>query len=217
MGEFNIEQLVIALNETLFMTFVSLLFVVVIGLLVGIILFCSQKGSLFENAIVFKVLNTIVNVLRAIPFIILLVLIIPLTKFLVGTMLGAKAALPPLILSASPFFARLCVIAFNEVDKGTIEASKAMGASNFTIIYKVIIPESLPALLSAITVTGIALIGYTAMAGAIGAGGLGYLAYTYGFIRNNSFVTYLSTICIVLIVFIIQSYGDSLVRKKDKR
>ncbi len=213
----NFDQLLTAVWETVFMTFVSLFCASVFGLMIGILLYCTQTGGLFQNRIINRVTDIVVNVLRAIPFMILLILLIPLTRALVGTMLGAKAALPPLIVASTPFYARMCVIAFQEVDKGTIEASKAMGASNMQIIRKVLLPEALPAIVSGIAVTGISLVGYTAMAGAIGAGGLGNLAYMYGFARRNNAVLYTSTIIIVLIVFAIQWIGDAIVRKIDKR
>ena len=213
----NFEQLLTAVWETVFMTFVSLFFAFVFGLMIGILLYCTQSGGLFQNRIVNRITDVIVNVLRAIPFLILLILLIPLTRALVGSMLGAKAALPPLIAASTPFYARMCVIAFPEVDKGTIEASKAMGASNGQIIRKVLLPEALPAIVSGIAVTGISLVGYTAMAGAIGAGGLGNLAYMYGFARRNDAVLYTSTVIIVLIVFAIQWAGDAIVKKIDKR
>lgn len=213
----NFEQLLTAVWETVFMTFVSLFFASVFGLMIGILLYCTQSGGLFQNRIVNRITDVIVNVLRAIPFLILLILLIPLTRALVGSMLGAKAALPPLIAASTPFYARMCVIAFQEVDKGTIEASKAMGASNGQIIRKVLLPEALPAIVSGIAVTGISLVGYTAMAGAIGAGGLGNLAYMYGFARRNDAVLYTSTVIIVLIVFAIQWAGDAIVKNIDKR
>ena len=213
----NIDQLLTAVWETVFMTFVSLFFASLFGLLIGILLYCTQSDGLLENRIINRIADVIVNVLRAIPFLILLILLIPITRALVGTMLGAKAALPPLIAAATPFFARMCVIAFQEVDKGTIEASKAMGASNAQIIQKVLLPESMPAIVSGIAVTGISLVGYTAMAGAIGAGGLGNLAYMYGFARRNNAVLYTATVIIVLIVFAIQWIGDAIVKKIDKR
>ncbi|MBR4456721.1 MAG: ABC transporter permease [Solobacterium sp.] len=213
----NFDQLLTAVWETVFMTFVSLFFATVFGLIIGIFLYCTQTGGLIENRILNRITDAIVNVLRAIPFMILLILLIPLTRALVGSMLGAKAALPPLIAASTPFFARMCVIAFQEVDKGTIEASKSMGASNGQIIWKVLLPESMPAIVSGIAVTGISLVGYTAMAGAIGAGGLGNLAYMYGFARRNEAVLYTSTVIIVLIVFAIQWAGDAIVKKIDKR
>lgn len=213
----NFEQMLTAVGETVFMTLVSLLFATILGLLIGILLYCTQSGGLLENKILNRIVDVIVNVLRAIPFMILLILLIPLTRAIVGSMLGAKAVLPPLIAAATPFYARMCVIAFQEVDKGTIEASKAMGASRAQIIFKVLLPESLPAIVSGIAVTGISLVGYTAMAGAIGAGGLGNLAYMYGFARRNDAVLYTATVIIVLIVFAIQWAGDAIVKKIDKR
>ncbi|MBW9212697.1 methionine ABC transporter permease [Trueperella sp. zg.1013] len=213
----NIEQLQTAVRETLYMTFFSLTMAVILGLVIGILLYCTQSDGLFPNRMMNRFVDAIVNILRAIPFIILLILVIPLTKLLVGSMLGAKAALPSLILASAPFFARMCVIAFQEVDKGTIEASKAMGATNWQIITKVLLPESLPAIVSGITVTGISLISYTAMAGAIGAGGLGSLAYLYGFARRNGSVLYTSTAIIIVIVLAIQWLGDFIVKRIDKR
>ncbi len=213
----NIDQLLAAVWETVFMTFVSVALAGIIGLCVGILLFCTSGNGLFRSPVINRIMDVAVNVLRAIPFIILLILVIPLTKLLVGTSLGAKAALPSLTLAAAPFYARLCLIAFTEVDRGTIEASRSMGATNLQIITKVLIPEALPALVSGITVTAISLISYTAMAGAIGAGGLGNLAYMYGFARRNNAVLYISTIIIVLIVFVVQWTGDAVVRKIDKR
>lgn len=206
-----------AIQETLFMTVTSLIVAVIIGFLIGILLYVTQRDGIYQNLMINKVVNVIVNVLRAVPFIILLIILIPFTKMIVGSMIGAKAALPSLILSSAPFYARMCMIALNEVDKGTIEASKAMGASNAQIISKVLLPEAKPALISSVTVMGISLIGYTAMAGAIGAGGLGNLAYLYGVSRNDWTVTYMATIFIVILVFIIQGVGDFVVKKIDKR
>lgn len=217
MSGINYEQLTESFIETLYMSTVSLIVASIFGLLIGILLYCTQTGGLYQNKFINRIVDMIVNILRAIPFIILMFIVMPLTKILVGSILGASAALPALIISAIPFYARLCVIAFTEVDKGTIEASKAMGASNMQIIYKVLLPESLPALISGIAVTGISLISYTAMAGAIGAGGLGNLAYLYGWVRRNNAVLYISTFIIVLMVFIIQSIQDLIVKLIDKR
>lgn len=213
----DINAMVNALGETLFMTFVSLLFAVVIGLVLGIVIYLTNEDGLYPNKFINKILNLIVNVLRAVPYIILLMIILPLTTALMGSMIGAKAALPSLILSSAPFYGRMVMIALSEVDSGTIEASKAMGASNFQIITKVLLPEAKPALISSVTVMAISLVGYTAMAGAIGAGGLGNLAYLYGMVRNNNYVMYSATILILIIVFIIQIIGDYFVRKLDKR
>ncbi|MEG0077914.1 methionine ABC transporter permease [Anaerorhabdus sp.] len=213
----NIDQFVVALNETLFMTFTSLILSVIFGLIIGVLLFSTQSEGLYKNKVLNAGTDFIINVLRAIPFIIILILVIPFTKMLVGTMLGAKAAIPSLVIAATPFYARLAVIAFTEVDKGTIEASKAMGASKLEIITKVLIPEALPALVSGICVTGISLVSYTAMAGAIGAGGLGNLAYLYGFARRDNVVLVIATVLVIIIVFLIQGVGDHIVKRIDKR
>ncbi len=217
LNDLNWAQLGLAFYETVIMTFVPLLISTVFGGIIGVILFSTQTGGLYENKYLSVIIDFIINVFRAIPFIILLILVLPLTKFLVGSMLGVKAAIPSLSIAATPFFARLCVIAFNEVDAGTVEAAVSMGASKLQIIRKIIIPESKPALISAVAVTGITLVSYTAMAGAIGSGGLGFLAYTYGFVRRNNAMLIVSTVIIVLIVFSIQFIGDKLVEKTDKR
>ncbi|MBP2240420.1 D-methionine transport system permease protein [Cytobacillus eiseniae] len=211
------EKLLEATNETIYMTSISVLATFIIGLILGLLLFLTAKGSMWENKAINSVISIIVNVFRSIPFIILIVLLIPFTKFLVGTMLGANAALPSLIIGAAPFYARMVEIALREIDKGVIEASQSMGTSNFQIIYKVLIPESLPALISGITVTAISLVGFTAMAGVIGAGGLGHFAYLEGFQRNNSVITLVATIAILILVFIIQFIGDYFTKKTDKR
>ncbi len=216
-SDIDFKQIYDALIETLFMSGVSLIFAVIFGIVMGVILYLTQKDGLYENKIVHTILDWLVNILRAIPFIILLILVMPLAKMMTGSILGAKAALPSLILSSAPFYARMSMIALNEVDKGVIEAAKAMGANNLEIIFKFLLPEAKPALVSGIALMAITLVGYTAMAGAIGAGGLGDLAYTYGFTRQNYPVLYLSTALVVIIVFAIQFLGDYLVKKIDKR
>lgn len=211
------DAMILSIQETLFMTFFSLLIAVVLGFGLGIILYVTKDDGLYPNKIINRILDFIVNLLRAVPFIILIIILLPVTIFLIGTMLGAKAALPALIISSAPFYARMCMIALSEVDKGTIEASKAMGASHLQIITKVLIPEAKPALISSITVMGISLVGYTAMAGCIGAGGLGNVAYMYGYARQNMVVMYTATFFVLVIVFIIQGIGDYVVKRIDKR
>ena len=217
LSEIDWDAMLLAIQETIFMTFISLLIAVILGFLLGIILYITKEDGLKPNKIIHRILDFIVNLLRAVPFIILIFIILPVTLLLVGTMLGAKAALPALIISSAPFYARMCMIALSEVDKGTIEASKAMGASNLQIITKVLLPEAKPALISSITVMGISLVGYTAMAGCIGAGGLGNLAYMYRFARQNMVVMYTATFFVLVIVFVIQGIGDFIVKKVDKR
>ncbi len=217
LAQIDWDAMIISIQETIFMTVTSLLVAVVIGFILGIILYVTKEDSLYPNKVISTVLNFIVNLLRAVPFIILIFILLPLTNLLVGTMLGATAALPALIISSAPFYARMCMIALSEVDKGTIEASKAMGASNMQIITKILLPEAKPALISSITVMGVSLVGYTAMAGCIGAGGLGNLAYMYGFVRTNMAVMYTATFFVLIIVFSIQGLGDYVVKKIDKR
>ncbi|WP_050180170.1 methionine ABC transporter permease [Domibacillus robiginosus] len=211
------EKMWEATYETLYMTGISVVITFVLGILLGLLLFLTSKGQLWQNKAVYGITAVIVNVFRSIPFIILIVLLIPFTKALLGTIIGENAALPALIIGAAPFYARMVEIALREIDKGVIEAARAMGASTWTIIRKVLIPESLPALVSGLTVTAIALVGYTAMAGVIGAGGLGNLAFLDGFQRSRNDVTMMATIIILIIVFIIQFIGDTAVRKLDKR
>ncbi|MGO2083534.1 methionine ABC transporter permease [Vagococcus sp.] len=215
--EIQPEAFVQATKETLYMTFVSTIFVAIIGLIVGLLLFQLSRKKTPLNRFFYGVVSIISNTFRSIPFIILIILLFPVTKAVIGTMLGPTAALPALILSAAPFFARLVDIAFREVDQGVIEASEAMGATQLQIIYKVLIPESLPALVSGITVTTITMIGFTAMAGAIGSGGLGTLAYQAGFMGNKYTIIMLSTVLILVLVFLIQALGDLIVKQLDKR
>ena len=203
--------------ETLIMTFESLIAVFVVGLFLGLLLYLTSNSKSAFGRGFYAVVTAIVNIFRAIPFIILIVLLIPFTKFLIGTIIGVQAAIPALIISAAPFYARLVEIGLREVDKGVIEAARAMGAKNSTIILKVLIPESLPAIISGLTVTAIALVGSTAMAGVIGAGGVGNLAYLDGFQRNNSTLTFVATVLILIIVFAVQILGDTIVKKVDKR
>ncbi|HBL4998540.1 ABC transporter permease [Enterobacter cloacae] len=211
------DQLWAATLETLYMTALSGVATFVLGIVLGLALFLTARGGLFHNRTVYRVISIVVNVFRSIPFIILIVLLIPFTKTIVGTILGANAALPALIVGAAPFYARLVEIALREVDKGVIEATRSMGARLSTLVFRVLLPESSPALVSGITVTLIALVSYSAMAGVIGAGGLGNLAYLEGFQRNHGDVTLVATVTILIIVFVIQFCGDIITSLLDKR
>ncbi|KKK39360.1 methionine ABC transporter permease [Mesobacillus campisalis] len=206
-----------ATTETLYMTAISVLATFVLGIILGLLLFLTAKGNIWQNRPVNLVISTFVNVFRSIPFIILIVLLIPFTKFIMGTMIGENAALPALIIGAAPFYARMVEIGLREIDKGVIEAARSMGAKTSTVIWKVLLPESMPALVSGITVTAIALVGFTAMAGVIGAGGLGNLAFLEGFQRGRGDVTLFATVVILAIVFVIQFIGDYITSKLDKR
>lgn len=213
----NWDTMTEAMNQTLYMTAISTVVTFVLGLAIGIVLFLTSPNQIWANKIVSFLTGSLVNIFRSIPFIVLIILLIPFTKLLIGTIRGTNAALPALIIGAAPFYARMVLIALREIDKGVIEAARSMGAKTSTIIFKVLIPESLPALISGITVTAVALVGYTAMAGVIGAGGLGNLAFIEGFQRSRDDVTVMATIIILLIVFILQWIGDALTTWTDKR
>ncbi|MDX8365959.1 methionine ABC transporter permease [Cytobacillus sp. IB215665] len=213
----NWEKMSEATFETLYMTVTSVIATFVFGVILGLLLFLTSKDNLLEHKLVNTIISSFVNIFRSIPFIILIILLIPLTKFMLGTIRGANAALPALVIGAAPFYARMVEIALREIDKGVIEAARSMGAKTRTIVFKVLLPEALPALISGITVTAIALVGYTAMAGIIGAGGLGNLAYLEGFSRRHTDVVVVATIFILIIVFILQYIGDFITSKIDKR
>lgn len=213
----NWEKMWEAAYETLYMTAISTALTFIFGLAIGILLFLSSPNQLWANKIVHFLTGSLVNIFRSVPFIILIILLIPFTKLLMGTIRGANAALPALIIGAAPFYARMVLLALREIDKGVIEAARSMGAKTHTIIFKVLIPESLPALISGITVAAVALVGYTAMSGVIGAGGLGQLAFIDGFQRSRNDVVWVATILILVIVFVIQWIGDFITSKIDKR
>lgn len=202
-----------AVWETLYMVSVGLLLGSVIGILLGIILVVTRKGHILENRIIYSILNPIVNIFRSIPFIILLVAIIPFTRLLVGTSIGTTAAIVPLVLHIGPYFSRLVENSILEVDEGIIEAAKAMGATPFQIIRRFLLPEAFASLVLSVTTVTISLIGATAMAGAVGGGGLGDVAITYGYQRFDSMTILVIVILLVAFVQIIQSIGNILERK----
>lgn len=212
-----VEDVIKATLETVQMTFISTVYVTIIGLALGLVLYLTGEGRILQHKGIYSLFSFCINTFRSIPFIILIALLIPFTKVLVGTMLGPKGALPALVISAAPFYARLVDIALSEIPVGVVEAAEAMGANTRQIIFKVLIPEALPALVSGITVTAIAIVGATAAAGVIGSGGLGSLAYLIGFTRNKQDIVLVSTIVILLLVFIIQYIGDRIVKRIDKR
>lgn len=213
----NWQRMKEATVDTLYMTGFSLIAVLILGFLLGLLLYTLGRKKSAAYRVLYNVVSIISNVFRSTPFMILMVLIMPFTKAITGTIIEPVAALPALILSAAPFYARMVEIALREISGGVIEAANAMGATTWQIIYKVLIPESLPALVSGFTVTAVSMVGFTAMAGAIGAGGLGSLAWSEGFQLNNQTVTLMATIIILIIVFIIQGLGDFLTNKLDKR
>ncbi|MDU1911632.1 methionine ABC transporter permease [Fusobacterium sp.] len=202
--------------ETLYMVFFSTLFSLIMGFPIGILLVITKEGNILEKPKLNKVLEMIINTLRSFPFIILMICLFPLSRIIVGTTIGSTAAIVPLSISAAPFVARMIEGALNEVDRGLIEASSSLGASNSTIILKVMIPETMPHIIHGITVTVISLIGFSAMAGTIGAGGLGDLAIRFGYQRFKTDIMIYSVIVIILLVQILQSFGNYLVYRAKR-
>lgn len=202
--------------ETLYMVFFSTIFSLIIGFPIGILLVITKKGGILEKEHLNKILEFLINTFRSFPFIILMILVFPLSRFIVGTTIGSTAAIVPLSISAAPFVARMIEGALNEVDKGLIEASSSMGADNWTIIFKVMIPETMPHIIHGITVTIISLVGFSAMAGTIGAGGLGDLAIRFGYQRFKLDIMIYSVIVIIILVQLIQTFGNYLVNRVKK-
>lgn len=212
-----VQMLTRATWETLYMVIVAVLIAQVLGLPLGILLTVTDKNHILENGPFNKIIGTIVNIGRSIPFIILMVAIIPFTRVLVGTSIGTTAAMVPLTVAAIPFVARLVESAMKEVDPGVIEAAQAMGASPGEIIWKVLIRESLPALVLGFTLTAVSLIGYSAMAGAVGGGGLGDLAIRFGYQRFRGDIMLQTVVILVVMVQVIQMLGDWGARRLNKR
>ena len=203
--------------ETVQMTVISTVVAVLLGVPLGVILVITSRGHIMQNEAVNKVLGAIVNATRSIPFIILMVAIIPFTRLVAGTSIGTTAACVPLTLAAIPFLARLVETAIKEVNGGVIEAAQSMGATPLQIIWKVLLPEALPTLIDNITVLIVNLISYSAMAGAIGGGGLGDIAIRYGYQRFQGNVMLATIIILIVLVQVIQSAGDYLSRKVNKK
>lgn len=203
--------------ETIIMTFVSGFFGFVIGLPTGVMLYLTRKGQVLENRTLNNIVSVFVNVFRSIPFIILIVWMIPFTRMLVGTSIGIEAALVPLSIGAAPFIARMVENSLIEVPGGLVEAARAMGATPFQIVYKVLLPEALPSLINTASITLITLVGYSAMGGAVGAGGLGQIGYQYGYVGYDVLVMNTVLIVLVALVFVIQFTGDFLAKRADHR
>lgn len=203
--------------DTLIMLGASLALTIVLGIPLGILLFLTDRGQLAEAAWINHAAGFVVNILRSIPFVILLIVMIPLTLLIMGTSLGVAGAIPPLVAGAAPFYARLVEQALRDIPRATIEAVQAMGATRLQIVTKALLPEALPGLISGATVTAVALVSFTAMAGVVGAGGLGDLAIRYGYQRFQTDVMLVTVALIVLLVQLIQFGGDRLARRLDKR
>lgn len=203
--------------ETLYMTIISTLFAYIIGLPMGIFLVTSDKFGIMPNKAINKILNIIVNVTRSIPFLILLIAIMPFTRLIVGTTLGSTATIVPLVLASAPFIARLVESSIKEVDKGLIEASQSMGASPTQIIVKVMLSESKPSIIVGIAIATTTILSYSAMAGIVAGGGLGDIAIRYGYYRDESTLMIITVILLVIIVQILQSIGMKVSKILDKR
>lgn len=207
------QQLLLnATAETLYMVLLAALFTVAIGLPVGVVLFLTRLQGILPNRGVSWLLNALVNIGRALPFVVLLIALIPFTRLLVGTTLGSTAAIVPITLGAFPFFARIVENALDEVDRGRIEAVVSMGGTLWHIVSRVLLPEALPALVAGITLTIVMLIGFSAMAGVVGGGGLGDLAIRYGYQRFDNQIMAATIVVLLALVMLIQKLGDRLVR-----
>lgn len=203
--------------DTLLMLGGSMVLTVLFGVPLGVLLYLSGRGRLAANPALNAVLSLIVNVLRSVPFIILLIVMLPVTVMLVGTSLGVAGAIPPLVVGAAPFYARLVETALREVDKGVVEATQAMGGTTFQIVTRALLPEAMPGVIAGATVTAIALVSYTAMAGVVGAGGLGDLAIRFGYQRFQTDVMVVTVVLLLLLVQALQMLGDRLVAAVSHR
>lgn len=212
MSEAMIWLMVRGIWETLTMTFVSGFFGFILGLPLGVLLYVTRPGQIMESGPLYRIVSALVNIFRSIPFIILLVWMIPFTRAIVGTSIGLQAAIVPLTVGAAPFIARMVENALLEIPTGLIEAARTMGATPVQIISKVLLPEALPSLVNAATITLITLVGYSAMGGAVGAGGLGQIGYQYGYIGYNAVAMNTVLVLLVVLVWLIQFSGDRIVR-----
>lgn len=203
--------------DTIYVTLASTLFAYVFGIVMGVALVITRKDGIRPNALVYSVLDVFVNLTRSFPFLILLIAVIPLTRLIVGTSIGNNATIVPLVISAAPFVARLIESSLLEVDPGVVEAAQSMGASNLQIVWKVYLPEAVPSLILGASISIITLLGYTAIAGAVGAGGLGDLAVRYGYQRRVTSMMVVTVIFIIILVQVIQSVFSWLSTKLDKR
>lgn len=216
-SEGMIELTAIGLLETLYMTVVSTAMAYLFGLPIGMILVVTDKDGIRPNATVNRIVGSIVNLLRSVPFIILLVTVMPITRFITGTTLGSTATIVPLVIAAAPFVARMVESSAKEVDRGVIEASLSMGASTMEVILKVILPEAKPSLIIGAAIATTTILGYSAMSGVVGGGGLGDIAIRYGYHRAQTEIMLVMVVILVLLVQIFQEIGNIIARKCDKR
>ena len=212
-----VDMLIEGVYDTLYMTLISTLMGYILGLPLGIALAITDKNGIKPNAYIYRILDFIVNVLRSIPFLILLILLMPLTKMIVGRTYGSDATIVPLVIAAAPFIARMIESSLQEVDKGVIEAAQSMGASMFTIIWKVLLVEARTSIVVGITIATGTILGYSAMAGVIGGGGLGDIAIRYGYNRYQTDIMIVTIVLLVILVQLLQGLGMKLSKKLDRR
>ncbi len=216
-SEAVVKMLGMGILESLYMTLVSSLIAYAIGLPLGVLLVVTDKDGIAPFVPLNKVLGVIVNFVRSIPFIILLITVMPFTRFILGTTLGPSAVIPPLIIGSAPYIARLVESSLKEVDKGVIEAAQSMGATPMNIILKVLIPEAMPSLIIGAAIAVTTILSYSAMAGFVGGGGLGDIAIRYGYYRYQTGIMIITVIILVLIVQLIQEFGENWMKRTDKR
>ncbi|MGI6174032.1 MAG: methionine ABC transporter permease [Christensenellales bacterium] len=212
-----ISMMKTGLIETVQMTLFSTLFAYILGIPLGVLLVVTEKGHIRENPVLNQAVGTVVNVLRSIPFLIMILMLFPLTRIVMGTALGVRAAIFPLVIAAFPYVARMIESSLKEVDSGVIEAAQSMGSSTMQIIFKVMLPEAVPSLINGAAISMTTILGYTAMAGAVGAGGLGKIAIDYGMYRYDYTTLYAASILLVLLVQIIQIAGTKIALAVDRR
>ena len=217
MGSQMIEMLGNGMGESLYMTVVSTVFAYLLGIPLGVVLYITDKKGIGSNRAVNFIVGIVVNIIRSVPFLILLVTVMPLTRLIAGTTIGATPTVVPLVIAAAPFVARMVESSLKEVDPGVIEAAKAMGSSPWQSIYKVFLPEAKPSLLQGVTITLATVLGYSAMAGFVGGGGLGTIAVNYGYYRYQTDVMIVAVALLVVVVQVFQEAGTRLVNKIDKR
>jgi len=213
----TVTMILIGLLETLYMTFFSTLLAYVIGLPLGVLLVTSENSGILPMPKLNQILNVIVNIVRSVPFLILLVAVIPFTRFVIGTTIGSTATVVPLVIASAPFIARLVESSIKEVDKGVIEAAVSMGCSPFQIIYKVMIPEAVPSLIMGAAIATTTILSYSAMAGFVGGGGLGDIAIRFGYYRYQNDIMLVTVAILIIIVQLAQEIGTKIAKKQDKR
>ena len=203
--------------DTIYMTLVSTFFSYVFGMIMAVILVITRADGIRPHPVIFRVLDVIVNLTRSFPFLILMIAIIPFTRWLVGTTIGNNATVVPLVVAAAPFVARLIEQSLLEVDRGVLEAAQSMGASTWQLIWKVFIPEATPSLINGSAIAATTILGYSAMSGAVGGGGLGKLAIMYGYNRYQNDIMFATVVLLIIIVQLLQSFGDWATRRSDRR